>query len=98
MIYKIKITEKAGEISKVVEIETDDLYFAKEFLNEDVEITPEYKNKEEMRKNIEQIFKEIDNKSAKPYAPYPHFGGIEYWLNQPKCLGSGDILVVTTNE
>lgn len=96
MIYKIKITEKAGEVSRVVEVETDDLVFAKHCLVEENEYTPEVNIKEDYSKNLQELFKQMEKEAIKPSYPAAP-GGIEYWMRQPTALGSGDIMVAVTN-
>lgn len=85
MIYKVKITRLIGDISITYEIETEDKSFVESFIAKDRE---EDKVEVESKVELEEIIKELRKRENPIYKPTEwkpgSFGGIEYWLNQPK--------------
>lgn len=85
MIYKVKITRIVGDVSVTYEIETEDKSFVESFIAKDRE-EPEVEI--ESKSKLEDLIKELKTKDSSDWKPWP-FGGIEYWLNQPKSETNG---------
>lgn len=80
MIYKVKITRTVGDVSVTYEIETEDRSFVESFIAKDKQ---EDEKEVQCIPKLEDLIKDLKNKDSSEWKPWS-FGGIEYWLNQPK--------------